>query len=83
MSLFDSIKYPIDTRFREEDLEHIPLTILHAWVKEDLNIDNLYWTVKMLPAYIETACLFYGGNKEFRIQALKKLRDRILEYEPI
>lgn len=81
MSLFDAIKYPIDTRFREEDLEHIPLTILHAWVKEDLNIDNLYWTVKMLPWWAD--CLFYGGNKEFRIQALKKLRDRIVEYEPI
>ena len=39
MSLFDVIAYPIDIRFRLEDLERIPSNILWEWAKEDLGMD--------------------------------------------
>lgn len=88
MSLFDVLRYPIDERYRLDDLQRIPWHILDAWWKEVAHRRGAE------PAERFCGMSLYGQSiieMEFYIHyhsawpkyALEMLRLKIEEYEPI
>lgn len=82
MSLFDIIKYPIDIRFRLEDLERIPSNILWIWAKEDLGMDPIISCPINLHSYVNNGKVWFDniwvGNRKVWLKALQR---RIIEHD--
>jgi hypothetical protein len=76
MSLFDVIRYPIDSRFRVEDLERIPADVLREWYRENLN-PNSELSQEITPWFLHTYIkIFTRSIKESSLEDLqKKIRE--------
>ena len=82
MSLFDIIKYPIDIRFRLEDLKRIPSKVLWIWCKEDLCIDPMLSSPKAILSYFYSYAPIMTGNRMQWLEVqLKALQRRIQEHD--
>lgn len=89
MSLFDIIKYPIDIRFRLEDLERIPSNILDEWWKElcesykDTCLLSTFFKIEEYGNTVDRMTFYVSGVNEnyWNEYALKALQRRIQEHD--
>ena len=72
MSLFDTIRYPVDENFRREDIERLPLELIADWCRYDIGMMSATSSAAAL------GFLMYSTEDQQR-DALLKLRKRILE----